>query len=384
MSLPHWIDELKTRYLNDEASVFVLHGPGLREVWRLDDAPMPAEDALITFLQRSREIVGRWSFKGGLKFNNPSDHSQFTRAVEARQALDGATRRLNPRENLDALGLIWLAISTPGRRLGFVLSGVEALLPENRKRIDPLPGNTPALTEWPTHATLRASDNVIVLLIERLDRVRPELLDGCVVIEVPSAPKAVAPPRPPPIVVSAPPPPPEQAVAEAEIEALSAPPPPPPPPMAPAVAEVEAIAPEPSAAPPASAPPPPPAIATSTLSERLEAALRAAILRHPQGGWTQNLPAREAIAEVLHAESPQLCGPLALHVVEDQVKAVGPGAEWFEAWIRDDVAVDAAAGMLLGGLELPPGGFTPENLPPLSGPALRALARRVERRLSQP
>ena len=154
--------------------------------------------------------------------------------------------------------------------------------------------------------------------------------------------------------------------------------------MAPAVAEVEAIAPELSVAPApqASAPPSPP-IATSTLSERLDVALRAAILRHPEGGWVQNLPAREAIAEVLHAESPQLCGPLALHVVDDQVKAVGPGADWFEGWFRSDVAVDAAAGMLLGGLEVPQGGFTPENLPPLSGPALRALSRRVERALTQ-
>ena len=358
MSLPPWIDELKTRYMNDEASVFVLHGPGLRDVWRLDDAPMAAEDALITFLQRSRDIVGRWSFKEGLKFNNPSDHSLFTRSVEARQALDGATRRLNPRESLDALALIWLAISTPGRRLGFVLSGVEGLLPENRKRIDALPGNTPALTEWPSNATLRASDNVIVLLVERLDRVRPELFDGCVIIEVPAAPKAVAAPK---AAAAAPPPPPDRAVAE-----------------------VEAIAPELSAAPaPQSSAPPSPPIATSTLSERLDVALRAAILRHPEGGWVQNLPAREAIAEVLHAESPQLCGPLALHVVDDQVKAVGPGAEWFEGWFRSDVAVDAAAGMLLGGLEVPQGGFTPENLPPLSGPALRALSRRVERALTQ-
>ncbi|MBK9365360.1 MAG: hypothetical protein IPN01_03420 [Deltaproteobacteria bacterium] len=220
MSLPPWIDELKTRYMNDEASVFVLHGPGLRDVWRLDDAPMAAEDALITFLQRSRDIVGRWSFKEGLKFNNPSDHSLFTRSVEARQALDGATRRLNPRESLDALALIWLAISTPGRRLGFVLSGVEGLLPENRKRIDALPGNTPALTEWPSNATLRASDNVIVLLVERLDRVRPELFDGCVIIEVPAAPKAVAAPKA--AAAAPPPPPPDRAVAEAEIEALSA------------------------------------------------------------------------------------------------------------------------------------------------------------------
>jgi hypothetical protein len=152
--------------------------------------------------------------------------------------------------------------------------------------------------------------------------------------------------------------------------------------MAPAEAEVEAIVSQVSA-PQVSAAPPPPPIATSTLAERLDAALRAAILRHPQGGWVQNLPAREAIAEVLHAESPQLCGPLALHVVEDQVKAVGPGAEWFEGWFRADVAVDAAAGMLLGGLEVPQGGFTPENLPPLSGPALRALSRRVERALTQ-
>ena len=378
MSLPPWIDELKTRYLNDEASVFVLHGPGLRDVWRLDDAPMAAEDALITFLQRSRDIVGRWSFKEGLKFNNPSDHSLFTRAVEARQALDGATRRLNPRESLDALALIWLAISTPGRRLGFVLGGVEGLLPENRKRIDPLPGNTPALAEWPAHATLRASDNVIVLVIEHLDRVRPELLNGCVIIEVPAAPKAS--PSQPPKAAAPPAPPTDRAVAEAEIEALNAPPPPPPPPVEPAVAEVEAISPAPS--PTTSAPPPPP-IATSTLSERLDAALRAAILRHPQGGWIRNLPAREAIAEVLHAESPQLCGPLSLHVVDDQVQAVGPGAEWFEGWFRSDVAVDAAAGMLLGALEVPPGGFTDENLPPLAGPALRALSRRVERALTQ-
>lgn len=381
MSLPPWIDELKTRYLNDEASVFVLHGPGLRDVWRLDDAPMPAEDALITFLQRSREIVGRWSYKEGLRFNNPSDHSLFTRAVEARQSLDGATRRLNPRESLDALGLIWLALSTPGRRLGFVLSGLDELLPVDRRRIEPLPGSTPALSEWPTHASLRASDNVIVLLIERLERVRPELLKGCVVIELPAQPKAVPAPPAPKVVAAPPPPPPDVAAAEAEVEALSAAPPPPPPPVAAAVAEVEAVAAEPPA-PVVSAPPPPP-IAASTLAERLEIALRAAILRHPQGGWPQNLPAREAIAEVLHAEAPQLCGPLALHVVEDQVKAVGPGAEWFEGWFRADVAVDAAAGMLLGGLEVPPGGFTPENLPPLSGPALRALSRRVERALTQ-
>jgi hypothetical protein len=58
---------------------------------------------------------------------------------------------------------------------------------------------------------------------------------------------------------------------------------------------------------------------------------------------------------------------------------VGTGAGWvLETW-RADIALDAAAGMLLGELEVPEGATSLETLPPLSTTALKALNRRLEK-----
>ena len=105
--------------------------------------------------------------------------------------------------------------------------------------------------------------------------------------------------------------------------------------------------------------------------------MRATILRHPEGDWPQNLPGREAVALVVHEVAPERCGLLSMEVVDEQVVAVGEGAEWFSDWYKKDIALDAACGMALGALEVPEGGFTAENLPELERPAINALARRI-------
>lgn len=381
MAYPSFVEELRRRYLADEASVFLLHG-AIDGLWDIDGKPMNAAQCLAQMLAGSRQILATYQPGEPIRFHGPSDQAAFTRLVEARQSLEGRRDRNLGRTPEDALGLLWMALGTPGPAQGYIISGLEQLVPARKKHIEPLRESAPPLWEWARDPGLRASNNVVIFLAKKLEDLRAELPAGCAVVAVP--PPSPAPPPPASARAAAvaeieaalatpaqaPPPPPEQA--EAEVDAmLAAAAPAPPPPKDAAEAEVNALGGDlaTTAAPPST-------------EAMVNAALRAAILRHPTGAWPGNLPAREALAAVLHDLAPQRCGPLVFTVSEGQVQSSGPGAAWFDQWYATDVAVDAAAGMALGSLVIPEGGFDEANLPELTSAAVRALGRRLDKALA--
>ncbi|MCB9741919.1 MAG: hypothetical protein H6741_23375 [Alphaproteobacteria bacterium] len=390
---PDWIEELKQRYLADEASVF---------------------------LSRSREIVCTYDPDEGLDFAAVTDRGAFNRLIETRQTLDGKRRRNLGRTPEEVLAQIYMALTTAGPAQGYIIKKTERLVRARRKNLPPLADGAPHIAAWATHRTVRASNNVVVLLAPSVESVRADLALVTAHVHVPAPPPrpdALSPApgeadpyanlmrRGPPLDLAAaeraakarmqgaadqasamlaggglgPSEAELRAAAEAEMEAaLSG----------------EAAAPAPAAEAPA--PPPLPEDAgvpdlasgpthdgpatAEDIEARLRVALRAAILRHPEG-WTDKLPAREAVAATLQDVAPERFGALSFHVVEDESRTVGDGAADFDAWWRGDIAVDAAAGMALSGIEIPEGGLTDESLPALSDAAVRALARRIARLL---
>lgn len=417
---PEWIEEIKRRYLADEASVFLLHGAVDGGTWEVDGEPLDCAGVLRAFLSQSREIVCTYDPDAGLDFVAVTDRGAFHRLIETRQMLDGRRNRNLGRTPEEVLAQIFMALTTAGPAQGYVIKKTERLVRARRKHLPPLADGAPHIAAWATHRTIRASNNVVVLLTPSVDAVRADLALVAAQVHVP------APPRPPgdlspaagevdpyaglmrrgpPLDLAAA----EQAAkarmqaaadsanqlltgggpSEAELRAA-------------AEAELEAAlsdgpATEAPAA-PAAAPPPLPAddaavpdlvsaptqdapTTAEDIEARLRIALRAAILRHPEG-WTDKLPAREAVAATLQDVAPGRFGPLTFHVVEDESRTVGDGAADFDAWWRGDIAVDAAAGMALSSVEIPEGGLTEETLPELSEAAVRALSRRIARLLA--
>ncbi len=383
---PDWIEKLKQRYLAEAGSVFLLHGPGVGVArWPYEDELLDAGRLVARFLTHSRDIVVLYDPKAGrLGWGGIEDLGRFKRHTEAALTLSQQPRP-DPREPGGSLGLFWLSMHTPGPNQAIVLYHAEVLAPRRRSVDQALDLNAPPLAAWNTDTALRESDNVVILLTDELSEVRDDLLDSCVQIEVP------APPKPKPVMAEADPlslnrsaPTDAEAEVDAALHAASDPgaeDQPEPAAMAQAEAEVESSGkPAGSADIASEAPARPPA--ESNVGLLVEQALEAAVIRHADGPpWTDHLPAKEAVAEVVHRLAPQRVGVLRFTEADGQLLAEGEGADWFDSWWATDIAVEAACGMALSGLEKPVGGFSDEQPPRFPEAALRALARRIEKAL---
>ena len=417
---PDWIEELKSRYLNNEASVFLLHGAVDAGRWVVEGQTVDCMTTLVQFLSRSREILGVLDPKRGLSFPGVGDRSRFQRLVEVRRTLDGDITSLREDKPDECLALLHKALSTAGPTQGYVLVYAEQLLPEKKRPLPSLPAGAPAFKDWIGDPALRNSDNLVVLLTEDLERVHRDVraLVGRGLIEVPD--------EHPPVVVThevtadvdlggLPPVPGLPEDSGDDITPLSAEMPPTlPPPLSPATAPLtdetfntnelisEAIAEAFNGTndgaddevvddpPTVEAPPAAPATEgyTPTLdaaeADDLRAALEAALRRNPSPPWLNLLPVREALAQVIHARSPATCGPLLFSVSEDgQVVAEGPGDTWFDIWFSG-IVVRAASEQILNKLAevVGEGGVPAEGPLPLEEPKLRALRKQISKALA--
>lgn len=391
MNWPQWIETLKERYLAEEASVFVLHGAVRSGRWSYAGESVDCPELMRRFLERSRDMVGvlEWETatiepKPRLRFPGIEDRGRFARHLGARMVLDGMTEPLQPATPEKALGLMWLAMDTPGASQGWILTQAQRLAHARKRQRVQTGLKGPGLETWPSAPWLRQSNNVVVLLVEDLAELSEDLVSQCSVIPVPES----AMPAPAPAVSE-----PSTDDAMAEIEAALA--------AASgqgsdplslrrgALDEGEDAGPmeqlnqldaqptfvmDPVVEKPAPAP-----VEAAADAPGIGDAMRQAILRAPKGPWPHRLPGRQALAEVLHFRAPERFGPLSFEVVDEQVRCTGPGSEEFETWYRGDIAVDAAVGMALGALEPPAAGFTDETLPELAAPAVRALTRRIDK-----
>jgi hypothetical protein len=351
MTWPSWIEEIKTRYLADEASVFLLHGAIRGTRWDVDGEALDCTEILVKFLGRTRPVVGVVTEAKGLSFSGIGDLGMFERLVASVEMVEGTPTTLSNKVPTEALGRVWLALASTGSDQAYIVADIEKILPGHRKRVDELGAGAPALWDWCDHARIRASNNIVLLLTPTLEAVRQEVVDAASAIVVDEAPtlaevgtEVLA--APDPVVVA-------RSDAEAEIEAFLE-----------------------SRSTHADTSLPPETAATEGLVDALQTTLTA----HPVSTWEQRLPVMDAIARILADRIPLQIGVIDLSIDEEgQVVATGKGADWFlERW-GADIALDAAAGMLLNELTVPDGADFIETPQDLSATAVKALNRRIDK-----
>lgn len=347
MTWPLWIEEIKTRYLADEASVFLLHGEVRNTRWNIEGESLDCAGLLEKFLGRTRPVVGVVTAADGLTFSGMGDMGRFDRLVAAVEMVSGTPVPPSNKRPEDAFGRIWLALASTGSDQGYVFADVDKILPGHRKRVEELAGGAPALWEWCAHPRVRASNNILVMLTPRLEDVREELVAAASIIAVrqPVAAEVYQELAEPPVGTS--------SDAEAEIEAFLA-----------------------SRSPHVDTDKPVAQVAADGLKDALQATLAA----HPVSTWEQRIPVMDAVARVLADRIPLQIGVLEIAVDDEgQVIASGKGGDWFLQRWGADIALDAAAGMLLNELKVPDGADFIEVPDVLSMTAIKALNRRIEK-----
>ena len=353
MAWPDWIEELKQRYLADESNVFVMHGAVTGAHYLVDDDGdewLDAVGVLKRFLARSRPIVGvlrPWPPPSQLQFAGLADRSRFENLVKAHDLLEGRTDALRETHALEALGRMWRAMSTVGTDQAYIVTHSERLLPSHSSRRVRVPG-APDLTQWPHDEQLRRSNNLLVFLTPEDRLLRSAFRRSCAIVHVSGEPEEEPEPDP---LYELPEPEPEPEPAPVE---------------------------EPQDTPVGVSSPPEPELRVDVDEVRrgLESALVRTLLAHPPAHRAARLPVMDAVAQVISHHRPAVWGHLTLELDEAQVRARGTGGERFLGAWRSDIALDAAAGMLLSRLE---GTYTEQTPPPLDPTALTALAKRVVR-----
>ena len=328
----HWLENLKARYLADEASVFVLHGQ-----------LAGTTEALVEMLSTSKDIVGVLRPGADVAFPLLEDMGRFNRLVSSEEVLTGRPREAIAHRTLPwNLGRIWLALGALGTSQAYIVEDLHLVVPHDKRFPAALGGGAPALAEWCGNRRIRNANHVLILLAPELDRVRRDVLEAASLIEV-GAQRGV-----------------ERAVAPAS-EALAK--------AAVVDAQVEAAVDDISEGLPASSPAPG-VFDAEGLASLLEPQLVQTLLSHPPEHHASRLPVLEAVGTVLHQLAPERFGALTWSVDEDGKAVVsgGGGDELVALW-RSDIALDASAGMLL------------KEAPKVSEVGLRALSRRLAKRL---
>lgn len=364
---PDWIESLKERYLADAGHVFLLHGDA-GAAWPIDGERLDTIGVLSRFLGRTRQVIGVVEPGEPPRFPNLGDGGRFERLVSAREVITGQRIPRGVTEPEAVLGLVFAGLMSRGSDQAWIVQDVHRIVPGHRKRVEPLGSGAPPLWDW--SAALSGSNNIVLLLTPSLDAVRAELVEGSVPIEL-IAPQPVEAEPEAPL--------PDLSAAEAEVEALLAQraSPPPVPTPTPSPPPVRVASPDTTTEDPALP-------SVEDLTEQLDQALQLTLPLHPISSWDSRLPVMDAVARVL-ADYDDRVGVLELSVDEDgRPVAQGVGATDFLARWRGDVALDAAAGMLLKELPISEGADRVLGPFALHPTALRALAKRMLRLLRQP
>lgn len=347
-----WLEAIKEAYMADRASVFLLHGPGTRAQWTLDDLTDDFVDVLVHFLSRTREVVGLYDPPQALRLPGIGDRGRFDNLISAAFLVSGTHIALAEDQPGECLAKLWIALSDRATPQGYVIGAIETIYPGHRPRLIDLANDTPHLWEWAVSDRIRKSNHIVLLVADNLENVRDELVSACETVEVPHPRKVAALPDtgdeafhetqvPNPLD--------EEPTLESPTEMLES-----------ELAE----------------PPPAPTgdVDLEALASDLNSAIRAALATHDESTRPSKLPVMAAVAQIL-GERRGAPGALTWSLDEDG-KAIpsGDGAEDFLALWRSDIALDASAGMLIGKL----GQGIPDQL---DGTGLRALAKRISKKL---
>lgn len=178
MSLPHWVHELRDRYLAGEASLFLLHG-NVRDVQPWTDAGgktqwMDLGRYLERFLGRTRDVVVRYDVSQGLTFPDAANEAAFRRAIDARRALEGRSRLGSlPTAPGAVIQLLEELITDPTQSAGVVLDFLETIAPNGDLSFMSTEDkqNLVALQRWSSDPTFLGTDNLVIMVTEHLSDV---------------------------------------------------------------------------------------------------------------------------------------------------------------------------------------------------------------------
>jgi len=378
MPWPAWIDELKDRYLADEANVFVLHGAVASTTFAVEEELLDCVGVLQRFLARTRPIIGvlrPWPLPSRIEFAGIMDRTRFENLIKAHDFVEGRVDALQETDPAEALARIWRALDTTGTDQAYLVTDAHRIAPGHRKRVDPIPG-APGFLEWPTHPMLRASNNLIVLLVEDPDQLRSELLEGSALVEAtepepPSSPDLTSTPSPLPEFTELDDQPeptlvPDNVLPEELDDELSEAPEPT---LVPedddrqdddSVEDGDPIEPE-------------------DLVPELTSTLARTLTDYGAAGRAALLPVMDATAQVIAAHRPGTFGGLTFGLDDDgRPAASDPGGSDFLAMWRRDITLDAAASMIIREL--------PDELPDAPEPdatGVRVLAKRVAKAIAK-
>jgi len=177
-SLPEWAQELRTRYISGQASMFLVHG-NVRDMQALPDEDgtvhwYDMRGFLERFLGRTRDIVVYYNLSQGLCFPDRTHEQRFQRAIDAQRMLDGQPKLTSlPTSPNGALPVIEELITNPINSSGVIIDFFEMLAPNgdvsfmsNEDR-----ANLVSLERWSSDPVLLATDNLVILLSEHLSDV---------------------------------------------------------------------------------------------------------------------------------------------------------------------------------------------------------------------
>jgi len=181
--LPPWAITLRDRYLAGESSLFLISG-NVRDLQPWTDAGGKTEwldlrAFLERFLSRTRDIVAYYNVSQGLHFGSVEQEKRFRRSVDTRRMLDGDKPLGDlPRTVTEVLPLVEGLVTDGTQSSGIILDYLEMVAPE----ADPAfmtsddKANLVTLRRWSTEPALLSTDNLILMVTERIGDISKRLV----------------------------------------------------------------------------------------------------------------------------------------------------------------------------------------------------------------
>lgn len=174
--LPAWADDLRRRYLRNEAVLFVLHG-NVHDLVHVDGALKPLTEFLTeVFWKDVRDTIAVYNLATGVRFVKKAKEAE-AQAELMREA---------PREKALA-GLERLLVTS--RRVGVVLEYAETIAPSGDPSFqgDLDRASIVTLHRWSFLPQIEKQDNVVLLVAENLAELSPKLVSNpkVAVVDVP-------------------------------------------------------------------------------------------------------------------------------------------------------------------------------------------------------
>jgi transitional endoplasmic reticulum ATPase len=182
LTLPAWADELRTRYLAGEASMFLVHG-NVRDLvpWTVHGRSewVDTRTFLERFLSRTREVVATYDVSQGMLFPSRSHERRFQTVVDAARAMRGEPKLdFIPRMPGDAIPVFETLITNPTVPSGVIIDYFEMIAPRGDVSFMTTAdrANLVSLQRWSSHPAFLMTDNLVILVAEHLSDIDRRVL----------------------------------------------------------------------------------------------------------------------------------------------------------------------------------------------------------------